>query len=58
MMILSFSFFGALESAAQVRTGFSRHAVNTSLYAYHPLSLRMIVLKTLSGPVVGGVCNE
>ena len=29
---------------------FSRPAVNTSLYAYHPLSLRMIVLKSPSKP--------
>ena len=31
--------------------GVSGHAVNTSLYAYHPLSLRMIVLKRPSKPV-------
>ena len=30
---------------------FSGLAVNTSLYAYHPLSLRMIVLKSSSKPV-------
>ena len=30
---------------------FLRLAVNTSLYAYHPLSLRMIVLKSSSKPV-------
>ena len=35
----------------QVWIRFSGPAVNTSLYAYHPLSLRMIVLKTLSKPV-------
>ena len=30
---------------------FLRLAVNTSLYVYHPLSLRMIVLKSSCKPV-------
>ena len=42
--------WSSLEGSGQVWIGFSRLAVNTSLYAYHPLSLRMIVLKSLSRP--------
>ena len=35
---------------AQVWVSYSRPAVNTSLYAYHPLSLRMIVLNSSPKP--------
>ena len=46
---MNFNYYCRVLGIAQVRTEFSGHAVNTSLYASHPLSLRMRVLTNLPG---------